>query len=122
MPTIDLSRVLVSNHATERWQERVGLPAHKLGPSLRRSVRPDRDLEQAIYHWLAHGKRTWRMPYLTNPLRVDHETGAVFVLKTYSRWRSDGAECWMLATVTSLELVRGHGRCTTTTDRANARM
>lgn len=120
MPDIDLARVLVSPHASHRWRERVGIPEEILGDALRRSVRPDRHLERMAYHWLARGNRVTRMPYMSNPLRVDRETGAVFALKIYSRY-SDGTPCWSVATVTHVDLVRGIRRCTTTTATANAR-
>lgn len=106
LPPIDLSRVVVTRHAAERWAERTGRDPEDLGPALRRAEPMGRQLRLAAHRWLANGPV--RIDYRDTDRRrlvADRTTGAVFLVKR------EASGWWYCVTVTTLDLVQGGEAC-----------
>lgn len=104
MKPIDLWRAIVTDHATERWVERVELPPGRLRPALSAARPAPRRLRRRV----REGYRAGRWPGPTR-LFVHRPTGAVFVLKPDFREPDGSVPGWVVVTILPLWACRGGG-------------
>lgn len=91
---VDLARVGITDHARDRWAERIGLPRWQFRFALNRARRPNRRLRRRIRQRLTPND-VWRDGCT---VRIDRQAGAVFVLRP----QDDAARKWCVATVIAL--------------------
>ena len=77
MTPLDLARVGITDHARQRWAERVGLPGWQLRFALTRARRPNRRLRRRIRRALTARDCYWG----GQAVLIDRPTGAVFVIR-----------------------------------------
>lgn len=92
----DLRRVGLTDHAVEKWEERIGLPTWKAWSSLARSRAAGRQLRRRVREGMCPDGR-WPRP---TRVRVDRGLGVVFLLVPASPGR------WAVSTVLPLDACR----------------